>query len=445
MVKFARKCNKNCQNLENFVMKPKKTNHSQGLLFQSRLSRQLNPEHELYLIADLIDWKYFENEFSGLFSEYRGAPGKPVRLVVGLLMLQHMYGCSDEGVVLKWVENPYWQYFCGFDYLQWDNPIDPSSLCKWRKRLGKENLEKILASTIQLAVQVGAVKKSSFTKVIVDTTVMPKNITYPTDSKLYFKGIQNLVRMAKYHDIALRQTYTFLAKRAVRKVGQYAHARQMKRAKRESKRLQTYLRRLLGDVKRKISNRKVLKKLFQPILEVIEKVLNQTKESKNKVYSMHEPHTECIAKGKPHKKYEFGCKASIVITHKEGLALSSEALHGNPYDGHTLKAILEKAESISGSTIKRAYVDKGYRGHKIVDKDVFISGQKNKTTRWVKKQINRRQSIEPHIGHMKSEGKLDRNYLWGILGDKFNAILCGIGHNLRLIIRKLYRLNFQLS
>lgn len=426
-------------------MKPKKTNHSQGLLFQSRLSRQLNPEHELYLIADLIDWKYFENEFSGLFSEYRGAPGKPVRLVVGLLMLQHMYGCSDEGVVLKWVENPYWQYFCGFDYLQWDNPIDPSSLCKWRKRLGKENLEKILASTIQLAVQVGAVKKSSFTKVIVDTTVMPKNITYPTDSKLYFKGIQNLVRMAKYHDIALRQTYTFLAKRAVRKVGQYAHARQMKRAKRESKRLQTYLRRLLGDVKRKISNRKVLKKLFQPILEVIEKVLNQTKESKNKVYSMHEPHTECIAKGKPHKKYEFGCKASIVITHKEGLALSSEALHGNPYDGHTLKAILEKAESISGSTIKRAYVDKGYRGHKIVDKDVFISGQKNKTTRWVKKQINRRQSIEPHIGHMKSEGKLDRNYLWGILGDKFNAILCGIGHNLRLIIRKLYRLNFQLS
>ena len=418
-------------------MKPKKINQDQGLLFQQRLSNQLNPGHELYILSKLVDWRYFEQEFSNLFSESKGAPAKPVRLVTGILMLQHMYGLSDEEVVHFWIENPYWQFFCGYDHLQWQFPIDPSSLSKWRKRLGEKGMEKILGFTIKMALDTGAVKASSFKNVIVDTTVMPKNITYPTDSKLYFKGIRTLVRMAKNHQIELRQSYTFLSKKALRKACQYAHARQMRRARRECKRLKTYLGRAYRDVKRKVSRNRLLKAIFMSIFDVIERVLMQEKGSKNKVYSIHEPHTECISKGKPHKKYEFGCKASLVITHKEGLALSTEALQGNPYDGHTLKHVLAKAENFSGVTIEKAFVDKGYKGHGIEDKKVFISGQKRGVTRWVKGQMKRRQAIEPHIGHMKSDGKLNRNFLKGILGDKLNAILCGIGHNLRLIIRKL--------
>lgn len=420
-------------------MKPKKINHSQGLLFQSRLSQILKPTHELYILSQLVDWEYFEQEFTNLFLEKRGAPAKPVRLVVGLLMLEHMYGVSDEEVVRTWLENPYWQQLCGYDYLQWNFPIDPSSLTRWRKRLGPKGMEKILAFTIKAALDTGAAKRSSLKKVIVDTTVMPKNISYPTDSKLYYKSIQTLVRMAKHNNIELRQTYTFLSKKALRKAGGYAHARQMKRAKKEYKRLKTYLGRVLRDIERQIAENGVMKAMFSETLEVVRKILVQERNSKGKIYSVHEPKVECISKGKTHKKYEFGCKASVVLTHKEGLALGAEALHGNPYDGHTLKRALENSENVSGSTIDKAFVDKGYKGHKIDGKQIFISGQRRGVTRWIKAQIKRRQSIEPHIGHMKSDGKLGRNYLWGILGDKLNAILCGIGHNLRLILRYLSR------
>ena len=191
------------------------------------------------------------------------------------------------------------------------------------------------------------------------------------------------------------------------------------------------------DVTRKIQGNKTLEAIFQPTLEVIEQVLTQDKHSKNKVYSIHEPKVECISKGKAHKKYEFGCKTSIIITHKEGLALGTEALHGNPYDGHTLQNAVKKAESLNGINIEQVFVDKGYKGHGIEDKQVFISGQKKGVTRWIKGQIKRRQAIEPHIGHMKNDGKLDRNFLKGELGDKLNALLCGIGHNIRLILNFL--------
>ena len=415
-------------------MKPKITNHDQDLFFQPRLSRLLNPENPLFILSRQIDWNSLENEFEGLFIETKGAPAKPVKLVVGLLMLQHMFGYSDEGVVEEWVENPYWQFFCGYDFLQWKPPIHPSSLVKWRRRLKPEGLEKILSITVQTALRVGMIKPSALKDVIADTTVMPKNISFPTDSKLYFQGIKILVRLAKNWNIPLRQTYCFLSKRALRRAQKYAHARQMKKAKRECKRLKTYLRRVFRNIKRQIIEKDFLEKIFAPYLEIIEKVLNQTKESKNKVYSIHEPHTKCIAKGKAHKKYEFGCKASIVMAHKKGIILSAKALDGNPYDGHTLKHVLENAESASGIEIEKVFVDRGYRGHLVSGKKVYISGQR-RLSRWFKGLLKRRQAIEPHIGHMKSEGKLGINYLKGILGDKLNTILCGIGYNLRLIWR----------
>jgi transposase, IS5 family len=266
---------------------------------------------------------------------------------------------------------------------------------------------------------------------------MPKNITYPTDSKLYHRGIQTLSKMAKNNNIELRQTYTFLSKKSLRRCAQYIHARQMKRAKKEIKKLKTYLGRITRDIERNILDKKCLQAIFNPTLEIVKKLLSQTKDSKNKIYSIHEPKTECISKGKAHKKYEFGCKASIVLTHKEGFILGSEALHGNPYDGHTLKQVIENAEKISNKPIIRAFVDKGYKGHGIEDKEIFFSGQKKGVTPWLKQQIYRRSAIEPHIGHMKNDGKLGKNFLKGTLGDKLNALLCGIGHNLRLITRKI--------
>lgn len=386
-------------------MKPKQLGHVQCRLFQQRLSSQLNPSHELYQLAKLIDWEFFEKEFSGLFVENIGAPAKPVRLVVGILMLQQMNGYSDEGAVDEWVENPYWQLFCGYNYLEWKKPIDPSSLSRWRQRLGKDGVEKILQATVKAAIKGGAVSARSFSKVIADTTVMEKNIAFPTDAKLYYHGIKTLVRLSKDHNLKLRQTYTFLSKQALRKAAQYAHARQMKRAERERKRLKTYLGRVYRDIKSKLARSPVLLNMFDPLLEIIEKVLSQTRESKNKIYSIHEPHVECISKGKARKKYEFGCKVSLVITHRDGLALSVQGVHGNPYDGHTLNAVLKNAKEHSGVAIKEAFVDKGYRGHAVEGTQIHISGKKKGVTAWLHKKINRRQAIESHIGHMKNEDK----------------------------------------
>lgn len=419
-------------------MKPSRTNHQQCNFFKQQLSDLLNPADPLILLGKLIDWNDLEKELSVFFVEKEGAPAKPVRLITGLFMLQHMSNFSDESVVQQWVQNPYWQHFCGYEYLQWKFPINPSSLSRWRKRIGEQGMVKILAQTLKTALNIGVIQAKSLKKVIVDTTVMPKNITYPTDSKLYYRSIKTLVRMAKKNNIELRQTYTFIAKKTLRKSFQYSHARQMKRAVKERKRLKTYLGRVKRDIERKILGHEMMTAIFDPTLKVVNEILTQNKNSKNKVYSLHEPAVKCISKGKVHKKYEFGCKASIVLTHKEGFVLGSEALEGNPFDGHTLKQVIENAEKISSKPIERIFVDKGYRGHGIKDKDVFISGQRKGVTSWIKKELKRRSAIEPHIGHMKNDGKLGKNYLKGVLGDKLNAILCGIGHNLRLIIRKIY-------
>jgi transposase, IS5 family len=415
-------------------MKPKKTNHHQGRLFESRLSQILNPEHRLRLLADIVCWDEPEKEFSGNFTDTKGAPGKPVRLVAGLLMLQHMAGVSDEQAIAIWRENPYWQYFCGYDYFQWDFPINPSSLSRWRKRLGEKGMSKIMEVVLKAGLEVGAVKRKSLESVIVDTTVMPKNIAYPTDAKLYFKSINILVKEAKEMGIILRQTYTFLSKEALRKACSYSHARQMKRAGREVKRLHTYLGRVQRDIARKLNPKQ--KELLSSTSEIVEKILAQKRTDKKKIYSVHEPKVECISKGKAHKKYEFGCKASVVVTHKEGFALYVGACHGQPYDGHTLKESLKKSEEITNTKIKRSFVDKGYRGHGVEDTEIYITGKRGLTLHF-KKLLRRRQAIEPQIGHMKSDGKLGRNFLKGVLGDKLNAILCGVGHNIRFILNYL--------
>lgn len=418
-------------------MLPKPTDHNQGQLFLPRLSKLLNPHHSLLLLGKLIDWERLEKEFADYFSE-DGAPAKPVRLVTGIFMLQHMSGLSDEEVVKVWVENPYWQLFCGYDFLQWKFPLHPSSLSRWRSRLGKQGMHKILRETIRSALAGDVIRPSDMTSVIVDTTVMPKNIAFPTDSRLYYKSLLSLTRFSKRFKIKLRQSYAFLAKRSLRLVSRYAHSRKMKQARRETRRLKTYFGRVLREVERHVAHDAELQKIAASWLDDLRKIFEQQRSDSPKIYSVHEPQVECISKGKAHKKYEFGCKVSILVTHKQGIVLSSEALHGNPFDGHTLKQAIEDAENNSGANIYRLFIDKGYRGHGVKNKEVFISGKKKLTSHF-KRLLKRRQAIEPMIGHMKSDGKLDRNYLKGREGDCFNAILCGIGHNIRLILNHLFR------
>ncbi len=180
-------------------MKPLKKITYQSNFLKPWLNVILNTSHELYQLAKQIDRESIEDEFEPLFVEDKGARAKPVRLVVGLMMLQHMYNFSDEGVVEQWIENPYWQFFCGEQQLQWEMPIDPSSLPRWRKRIGEEGMKKILSATIKTALNTGTVSTKSLHKAIVDTTVMEKNITFPTDSKTQYKAIKCLVKMAKIH------------------------------------------------------------------------------------------------------------------------------------------------------------------------------------------------------------------------------------------------------
>jgi transposase, IS5 family len=418
-------------------MGPKPTLPSSGDLYRSRLDQILDQHHELFRLAGLIDWDHFDQEF-GCFYRLLGRPAKPTRLMVGLSYLQHTFNLSDEAVVQRWIENPYWQWFCGCEYFQHQLPCDPSSLTRWRKRLGPDGLEKLLAATIQAGLESGAVRSSSLERISVDTTVQPKAITHPTDAKLYLKALLALVRQARKCGLKLRQAHTRLAKRAAVQVGRYAHARQMRRMRRELKRLKTYLGRVYRDVTRKVASDDSLLAHFACLLGLTERLLVQERTSKNKLYSLHAPEVVCIAKGKAHRPYEFGSKVAVAVTNREGFVLASKALAGNPYDGHTLSATVEQVTALSGVEPDRLYVDQGYRGHDYAKTDrVFITRQRRGLTPTIRRELRRRSAIEPMIGHMKADGRLGRNHLLGASGDAINALLVAAGHNLRLILNRL--------
>lgn len=423
-------------------MKPEKINQSQIEIFKSRLSNQIKPNHPLKILADTISWSVIEEEYANLFEEGNkgGRPATPVRLVVGLLLLEYLNDLSDEAVCENWVENAYWQYFCGYDFLQWELPLDPSSLSRWRGRLGKERLEQILKLTINAGVDTGTVSKKDMEEVTVDTTVMPKNVAFPTDSKLLNKSRERLVKLAKTNGVVLRQNYNKVAHKLSWQIGGYLHAKQMKRARTAIKKMKTMTGRVVRDIERKIATGDELRCIFKNELEKANRLLAQTKTSKNKLYSLHEPHVECIAKGKARVRYEFGCKVGFTMTNKKGkdFILGSSAFHGNPYDGHTLKESLALAEQMTGVEITDAFVDLGYKGHnEDGNKTIWFSRQKRGVTKSIRKKIKRRQAIEPHLGHMKNEGKLDRCRLWGKAGDEAHAILIAAGYNLRLILNHL--------
>jgi transposase, IS5 family len=344
-------------------------------------------------------------------------------------------------VVARWVENPYWQYFCGFDYLQLALPIDPSSLVRWRRRIGQDGIELLLQETIATAKRAEAVKEQSFERVSVDTTVQPKAIAHPLDSRLYQRGREILVRLAHRHGVPLRQSCARLGKKALRLASRYAHARQMKRARREIKRLKTYLGRVFRDVRRKLEARpEVAEHCAEPLARVA-RLLAQQRTDQNKLYALHAPEVACIAKGKAHKKYEFGAKVALAVTNREGLVVGMQTHAGNPYDGQTLAPALAQVERLTGTAPERCYVDRGYRGHQVEGETaVFVAGRRRGMSPTIRRELRRRSAIEAMIGHMKRDGNLARNHLKGALGDAIHALLCGAGHNLRLILRHLARL-----
>ncbi|BCT69125.1 IS5 family transposase [Nitrosospira sp. NRS527] len=423
-------------------MKPKKQERS-GCddLFRMRLEQMLDQRHALYRLSGKIDWTVVEDHFGALYSE-EGRPGIPIRLMVGLHYLKHTFNESDETVVARWVENPYWQHLCGEEYFRHEMPINPSQMTRFRERIGKEGCEFMLGLTVVAGINTKTVSRASVAIVNVDTTVQDKAIAFPTDARLYHKARGALVRLAKQRGIDLRQSYERVSKRALMMNGRYAHARQMRRAKREQKRLRTCLGRVIRDIERKV----VLQQTeagqehaeLKRLLEIAKRIHAQQRHDKGKVYSVHAPEVECIAKGKAHKPYEFGVKVGVVSTSKESFVVGMQALPGNPYDGHTLEASLQQVKRLTGIAPKEVYVDRGYRGHGLAEPvKVWIAGAKRGVTVAIRKKLKRRNAVEPVIGHMKNDGRPGRNFLKGAQGDAMNALLCGAGHNLRKILRRL--------
>jgi IS5 family transposase len=288
-------------------------------------------------------------------------------------------------------------------------------------------------------------KPADTRQVIVDTTVQPKNVMFPTDAKLIHRARERLVRLARKTGLNLRQSYVRVGKLALIKHQRYAHAKQFKRANKALRTLKTYLGRTMRDIGRQIGGDARLDALFKwPLYQASTVLSYKQRQRGRKIWSLHAPEVECIGKGKAHAPYEFGVKVSVATTLKRSkggqFALHAKALPGNPYDGHTLASIIPDMEKTIGNQISRILADAGYRGHNAPDSHkfrVFTSGQKRRVTPAIKRQMRRRSAIEPVIGHIKAEHRMDRNYLAGKQGDAVNAILAAAGYNFSLILRWL--------
>ena len=415
-------------------MKPKTPNNHPDL-FRSQLSQIINLSHSLCRLADKINWQRLEANIEGIYSNGCGQPPLPTRLLAGLHYLKYTFNESDESVVARWIENPYWQYFCGFDQLQHTCPLHPTSLTKWRNRMG-DKLEALLEEILTVAMETKALKPHALKHVNVDTTVHEKAIAFPTDARLYHKMRVALVREAHKRDILLRQSFKKVGKKAFIMQGRYASAKQMKRAARQTRKLKTYLGRLTRDIQRKATP---IDKPLATLLERSQRLLKQQRKDKNKLYSIHEPDVRCIAKGKIHKRYEFGSKASFVTTSKDNWVVSAQSLD-NPYDGHTLDNALNHVTRLTGITPQDAYCDMGYRGHGLKGKTkIHLVGKiPKKATKSLRRWMKRRAAVEPIIGHLKSDYRLNRNYLKGKAGDAANVILAAAAYNMAKLLAWFY-------
>ena len=326
-------------------------------------------------------------------------------------------------------------------------------MTRWRQRMGDERLQALLQESLSVAVRSKAAKPSDFRRVIVDTTVQEKNIAYPTDAKLIHRARARLVRQARAEGIDLRQSYSRIGKKALIAHQRYAHAKQFKRACKQLRKLKTYLGRTIRDIRRKIGEEATLQEAFSRSLWLAHRVMTQKpRDGKERVYSLHAPEVECIGKGKAHKPYEFGVKVSITTTEQRSkggqFAVHAMALPGRPYDVHTLKTVLPAIEASTGATLNRVLTDAGYRGHKMplpYTFKIYTAGQKRRVTPAIKRIMKRRSAVEPVIGHIKNEHRMNRNYLAHTQGDAINPILAAMGYNFRIILKWIKTLYVWIS
>lgn len=406
------------------------------------LAEQLDSRRPIYKLAQQIPWNDFEEELGAFYSE-EGRPAKPVRLMVGLLILKQLHDLGDETVVEAWRENPYWQHFCGETEMQWGAPCEPTDLVHFRHRIGEAGMQMILAVSIGIHGPKGGEKE-----IIIDSTVQEKNVTYPTDTKLYRKVIERCWAVADKEQIQLRRRYRKEVRKSLLAQRGRGHWRTVKKAQRATRRLKTLAGRLVRELERKLSAQSLEK--YQNDLTLYHRALAQKRTDRDKIYSLHEPHIYCIAKGKEHKKYEFGTKASIALTKTTGLIVAAVAHADNVYDGHTLPEVLQQTEALTGSLPSVAIVDRGYRGTKrIGDTEILVPDSKPKDQsphhkRAMQKRFRRRCAIEPTIGHLKSDYRLARNSLKGFLGDSLNLLLAAAAWNFNKWLRKAVALYLDL-
>ena len=412
-------------------------------LFRPRLENFINMKDAWVQLAHLMDWSALEKDLSSCYCLDNGGPGESIRVMVGLSIIKDKEGLSNEQLCNRWARDPYLQYFCGEDYFQHDCPVKPQSISNFYLRLAERGKERILSETVSVALLTGTVDKRDLKKVRVDTTVQEKAVKFPTDTQLCHKAREELVTLASKHGVKLRQSYVRKGKQACFKANQYMSAKQTKRGRQEIKKLKNYLGRVMRDIERAVEKNTLLTGVFGNDLDKARRIYNQAlnPKAKDKLYCWHAPEVECIGKGKAHKRYEIGCKAGYVSTNKSNFIIGAIALHGKPYDGHTLQRMLGQVKSLTGVKPKEAYVDLGFKGHGIKDDDIEIimARQKRGITPAKRKRQKRRNAIEPIIGHCKNDRKVGpKNWLQGVIGDKVNAIAMAIGFNIRKILFKIF-------
>jgi len=398
--------------------------------FYSSFEEQLNHGHPLYILANTINWKVFDEAFKKHYSTTQGAPAKPIRLMVSLLILKQLRNLSDESVVEQWAENAYYQYFGGEQLFSVKPPCVPTELVEFRKRIGEEGVELILKESIRING-----KDADDDHLSGDTTVQEKNITYPTDDKLYKKIIRKCQKIAAEENIELRQSYKFTVKklstiqRFKKNKGGFAKARKA------SKKIKTIAGRLVREIERKTSSNEISK--YAMDLSLFKKVLAQKRSDSNKIYSLHEPEVKCFTKGKEHKKFEFGSKASFLITQTTGVVVGALNFSDTLHDSKTLPTAIEQYERLMNKTPKNIFLDRGYRGPKMINNTALYTPKPDKNiTAAKRKRHSRRAAIEPVIGHLKQDYRMARNYLKGTVGDAINVMMAASAMNFKRMMNK---------
>ena len=415
-------------------MKSRSPNQDQESFLYKGLREILNPKEPLYQLAENIPWLELEKELTKYYVEF-GRPAKPIRLMVSLILLKQMYNLGDETVIEHWVQNPYWQYFSGEKEFQWKFPVEPSDMVHFRKRIGDAGITKILKMSIAVHG-----KEALEKEVVVDTTVQEKNITYPTDVKLHKRIIEQCRKITEEEGIQQRQSYKRTVKKLIMAQRFRNHPKNKKKALQAARKLKTIAGRMVREIERKITTEQ--KQKYSSSLEIYNKILRQKKDDKEKIYSIHEPKVYCISKGKEHKKYEFGSKVSIVVTKQSGIIVGAYNLKKNAYDGHTLPKALDQCEQLRELRPIVAIVDRGYKGSSRIEETEILMPKppKKNSTEYEKKKakarFRRRAAIEPVIGHLKTDNRLGRNFLKGVIGDEINVMLAAAAFNLRKWMRK---------